>query len=78
MTSPSQTNLTSLTTTIRYMTEEVRNLCRIMERINLAEEMFLRFEDRQKKQEELFYKITKGEKNRSRKEKKGKKKEDGD
>lgn len=78
MTSPSQTNLTSLTTTIRYMTEEVRNLCRIMERINLAEEMFLRFEDRQKKQEELFYKMTKGEKNRSRKEKKGKKKEDGD
>lgn len=70
MTSPSQTNLTSLTTTIRYITEEVRNLCRIMERINLAEEMFLRFKDRQKKQEELFYKMTKGERNRSREEKK--------
>lgn len=70
MTSPSQTNLTSLTTTTRYMIEEVRNLCRIMERIlNLEEEMFLRFEDRQKKQEELFYKMTKGERNRSREEK---------
>lgn len=60
LTSPSYTNLTSLSTTTRYMTEEVRNLCRIMERrLNLAEEMFLRFEDRQKKQqEEFFYKIT--------------------
>lgn len=45
-TSPSYTNLTSLSTTTRYMTEEVRNLCRIMERrLNLAEEMFIRFAD---------------------------------
>lgn len=49
MTSPLQTNLTSLTTTTRYMTEEVRNLCMIMERrLNIAEEIFMRFEDRQK------------------------------
>lgn len=67
MTSPLQTNLTSLTTTTRYMTEEVRNLCMIMERrLNIAEEMFMRFEDRQKRQEELFYKLSKGKNRRDR------------
>lgn len=63
MTSPSYTNLTSLSTTTRYLTEEVRNLCRLMERrLSLADEKFDRFEDRQKRQqEEFFNKITKSD-----------------
>lgn len=77
MTSPLQTKLTSLTTTTRYMTEEERNLYMVMERkLNIAEEMFMRFEDRQKRQEELFYKLSKGEnrRDRSREEKERKEK----
>lgn len=76
MTSPLQTKLTSLTTTTRYMTEEERNLYMIMERrLNVAEEMFLRFEDRQKRQEELFYKLSKGENRRDRSKGEKKRKE---
>lgn len=65
--SPAYTNLTSLSTTIQYMTEEVRNLCRIMERrLNLAEEMFLKFEDRQRKHEDLFIRLVKGDTKQAR------------
>lgn len=73
--SPSQSNLTSLMTTTRYMTEEMRNLCMIIERrLNIAEEIFARFEDRQRRQEELLISITTEKDRRERsKEHKGRK-----
>lgn len=50
LTTPLYTNLTSLSTTTRYLTEEVRNLCKLMERrLSMAEERFEKFEDRQNK-----------------------------
>lgn len=76
VTSPSQSNLTLMTTT-RYMTEEMRNLCMIMERkFNIMEEMFRRFEDRQRRQEEILIRMTREEDRRDRsKEYKGREEE---
>lgn len=81
LTTPSYTNLTSLSTTTRYLTEEVRNLCKLMERrLSMAEERFEKFEDRQKRQQEEFFerinqrdKMNKNKENWEKEEDKGNK-----
>lgn len=80
---PSYTNLTSLSTTTRYLTEEVRNLYKLMKRrLSMGEERFEKFEDRQKRQQEEFFerinqreKVNKNKENWEKEKDKGNKKD---